>query len=222
MARNNILSGSKRIGGNRQIFSHEGIALLVGGFNLPLESVPLVSTGNFIPAGTPIQVDEIARTAKVFKSAQILTGVTTATEVDVVKMTHETDGRNPFVVGDIVMVLANNKAADATGTGVTITDIDTTDPDKDTITVSANITGDKDAFLVLASAVGASKAPAVLPNAIAPYDIVRHPDATYVSTEACFSTLKGMIYRRRVPVIPEQVIKYMRENDCFFRWSNSK
>lgn len=216
---NNNIDGKSKIGGARPITNGTEFVLLTGGFNLALKDVPLASEGK-ITAGTPIQVDEVTRLAKIFKQARVTKAVSAGTDVEVAKMTDAVWGSNPLKVGDIVMVMG--AAGDTKGTGVTIDAIDTSDADMDKITVSAAITAAKDGYLVLAAAAGATQSPAVLPNAIMPYDLVKDPSATQITIEACFAITNGQVYNNRIPEIPLPVRVYLTSQNCFFRWSNSK
>lgn len=223
-AYNNNVSGERTIGGARSIFSNVGIVTLPSGFNVALTDVPDIRDG-YIPAGTPMQVDEGARTAKIFKSAKVFTATDQTTgslTIDIEKELDAEYGRNPFKVGDIIMVLGADLAT--AGLGVTITAIDrTTNTTKDVLTVNDEIIAAKGAFLVLASEESAAAAvPAVVPNCITPYDIVKDPYSTGISAEACFNLLNGVVYERRIPAIPNAVKVSLRESDCNFRFSQSK
>jgi len=223
-AYNNNVSGERAIGGARSIFSNVGIVTLPSGFKVALTDVPDIRDG-YIPAGTPMQVDELTRTAKIFKSAKVFTATDQTTgslTIDIEKELDAEYGRNPFKVGDIIMVLGADLAT--AGLGVTITAIDrTTNTTKDVLTVNDEIIAAKGDFLVLADIESATAAvPAVVPNCITPYDIVKDPYSTGISAEACFNLLNGVVYERRIPAIPNAVKVSLRESDCNFRFSQSK
>ena len=71
-AYNNNVSGEREFGNSRPIFSDVGLVNLTGGFQVALTDVPAIADG-YIPAGTPMQVDESTRTAKIFKVAKVAT-----------------------------------------------------------------------------------------------------------------------------------------------------
>ena len=72
-AYNNNVSGEREFGKSRPIFSDIGLVNLTGGFQVTLGDVPAIADG-YIPAGTPMQVNEGTRTAKIFKVAKTLFG----------------------------------------------------------------------------------------------------------------------------------------------------
>lgn len=222
-AYNNNVSGERTIGGARSIFSDIGIVTIPGGFSVALKDVPDIREG-YIPAGTPMQVDESTRTAKIFKCAKVSTATTPTTgdtTLDIEKELDANYGRNPFKIGDIIMVLGDDLST--AGLAVKITDIDRSDADKDVLTLNDEIVAIKGDYIVLADKESAAAAvPAVVPNCITPYDITKDPYATSVYAEACFNLLNGVIYERRIPVIPNAVKVSLRESDCNFRFSQSK
>ena len=224
-AYNNNVSGERKVGGARSIFSDIGIVTLPSGFQVALADVPNIADG-YIPAGTPMQVDEGTRTAKIFKVAKVATATDPATgslTIDIEKELDEVNGfgRNPFKVGDIIMVLGSTMTT--AGLAVKITAIDRSATTKDVLTVNDELIAAKGDFLVLANEESASAAvPAVVPNCITPYDITKDPNATAVYAEACFNLLNGVVYERRIPAIPNAVKASLRDSDCNFRFSQSK
>ena len=221
---NQNISGSRSIGGARSIFTDVGLVLLTGGFEIAKANVPDLIDG-YIPAGTPLQVDEVNRTAVPFKVAKVATAttpVTGDTTIDVVKQPADDFGKNPLKVGDTIMVLGSDLTT--AGLGVTISAIDTTTSTTvDTITVSDAVVVVEGDYLILSDKASASAAvPAVIPNCITPYDIIKDPDASQVYCEACVSLLNGQIYERRIPILPPLIKKVLYDNGCNFQFTQSK
>lgn len=219
MSYNNYVSKEGFGGKMRAITNGKTLQLIPSGATLALTDVPLASEGK-IPAGTPIQVDDLNGTAKIFKCAKVATAASASTDIDVEKMFDEVWGSNPLKVGDIVMKMGTTFSSKSQS--ATITAIDTSDAAKDVITVDTALTLAKGDFLIIAASAAAQATPAVVPNAILPFDVVKHPDAVAIHCEVCFGVLDGVVFNRRIPSMPEQVKVSLRENDCNFRWSESK
>lgn len=220
---NNMISGERTVGGARSIFSDTGIVTLPSGFKATLTDIPDITEG-YIPAGTPIQVDEASRAVKFFKTAKVSTATTPTTgdlTLDIEKELDANYGRNPFKVGDIIMVLGADMST--AGLAVKITAIDRSATTKDVLTLNDEIVADKGDYIVLANEESASAAvPAVVPNALTPYDVVKDPYGLAVYVEAAFALYNGVVYERRIPMIPSQVKESLRANGCNFKFSQSK
>lgn len=205
---NEIKQGKKSIGGSRPIANGHNWLLRQSGFNIDVKYLP---NDGYIPAGTPLVCDEATRSAKPLKIAKV-TAVST-TEVSIALQTPFISA--PFIVGESVMKLGANLTA--TGTPATISKIEnTTDATK--ITLSAEISGlAADDYIVLAE----ENKPVGVPNAIAPYDIVKEsPDAVYKFTPAAIG-FAGEIFLRRIPAMPDVVKKALADSGCNFHWSES-
>ena len=224
-AYNNNVSGEREFGKSRPIFSDVGLVNLTGGFQVALADVPAIADG-YIPAGTPMQVDESTRTAKIFKAAKVFTATTPTTGDLTIDIEKELDGvngfgRNPLKVGDIIMVLGSTMTT--AGLAVKITAIDRSATTKDVLTVNDELIVVKGDFLVLASEESASAAvPEVVPNCITPYDIKKNENATAVYADACVGLLYGVVYERRIPMLPNIVKQCLLDNGCNFVFSQSK
>ena len=223
-AYNNNVSGEREFGKSRPIFSDVGLVNLTGGFKVTLTDVPAIADG-YIPAGTPMQVDESTRTVKIFKVAKVATAtdVAGALTIDIEKELDTVNGfgRNPLKVGDIIMVLGSSMTT--AGLAVKITAIDRSATTKDVLTVNDELIAAKGDFLVLANEESASAAvPAVVPNCITPYDIKKNEYATAVYADACVGLLYGVVYERRIPMLPNIVKQCLLDNGCNFVFSQSK
>lgn len=208
---NTLRRSANKIGGARQVFP-EALNILVGGFQIAQENVP--SVGNVLPAGTPIKVDEITRMATVHYAFEV-TAVSGAT-VTVKKSLEGTRAK----VGMHLMEMPS--AIDGTGTAQTITAIDSSSETEDVLTFGTALTGIAVGdTLVEASAQGSSATIKVLPNALTVADMYVSADAYDFGCSAAFGS-KGMVYARRIPPIATIIRKYMMENGCYFRFSNSK
>lgn len=208
---NTLKRSANKIGGARQVFP-EALNILVGGFQIAKENMP--SMGNVLPAGTPIKVDELARTATVHYAFEV-TAVSGA-NITIKKSLEGTRAK----VGMNIMEIPS--AVGGTGTAQTITAIDSSSETEDILTVGTALSGlAVGDVLVEATAQGAGASIKVLPNALTVADIYVHPDAYDFGCSAAFGS-KGMVYARRIPPIKDIIRKYMMENECYFRFSNSK
>lgn len=161
------------------IFQHRGIITLPGGYQILTTGLTLYSV---IPAGTPVLVDDAARTIKVIKSASVFANATNvATAIQVAK-------GHPFVIGDFI----------TKGVGVaskTISSIDTTPTDHDVLNLDATLgyaLNAGDALVAAAAEAGAAVVDA-------PTGLL-YEDRKVVPNVTGSVAVAGQVYIRRVPV----------------------
>lgn len=211
-----------RFGGARHCFSDPtGMEILLIGGQVKEERLPLA--GNRLPSGTPLLYDSDAKTIDVFYAFRVTEAVEAAgTSVKVEKIMNNTIAK----VGMVVMKMPTTVTA--TGTGVTITAIDKSEEDFDTITLSAAVgtlaVGD---VLVEASAAGSSARIKVLPNCMSYYDLELLPgfQLTMIPFNGMWALWHGEVYERRISPVPDVIKTYMQTNPglpCIFRYTQAQ
>lgn len=213
-----MTQASRNYGGARVVFTGTVKGVTSGQYDVDLTTLPEVAHG-FVPAGTPVAVDDAPteRTIKVHYAFEVVAGGTT-TAVRVKKGWEGSRAR----VGMAVMVMP----ASVTGTGkaVAITAVDRTNADYDVITIATLGTLTAGTILVEADKVSDDAATIkVLPNAFLFYDVVKDPNAINMwGVDALYSQVDGVLLTRRVPPIAPIIREYLRENDVYVRYSNSR
>lgn len=209
---------SRNYGGARVVFTGTVKGVTSGQYDVDLATLPEVANG-FVPAGTPVAVDDApdARTIKVHYAFEVVAGGTT-TAVRVKKGFEGSRAR----VGMVIMVMP--ETIDGVGKAVAITAVDRSNEEYDVLTIPTLGTLEAGTILVEADAASADSAKIkVLPNAFLFYDVVKDPNAINMwGVDALFAQVDGVLLTRRVPPIAPAVRQYMRENDVYVRYSNSR
>lgn len=208
---NNVLTKySNEVGGSKHIFT-DAVETLIGGGQFERASLPMDK--QVLHAGTPILVDEITRLATVHYAFEVMDVAGAVIKVK------KNGGSTVAKVGMFVMEAPATVAT--TGTAATIDEIDSTNADYDTLTLSAAITGlATGEMIVEANQTGAGAVVKVIPNAIQVADLYMKEGSYDWSFAAGYHT-KGIVYERRIaPIIP--CIKDELRKVCFFRFSQSK
>ncbi len=167
------------LGGSRDVYGGKAEITLPTGYSVPLDEL---ITGNAykpncIPAGTPFSVDDENKIARPHYAFGVHSPVGAAeTTIQVFK---GFEGTRAKVGMNIMLLPATTEDVTATGTGVTITAVDSTNEWFDILTVSAAVgalaQGD---ILVEASAAGAGATIKVIPTATSYADIPVYGDET--------------------------------------------
>lgn len=205
---NNFPSPEFEVGGGKPIYYYIGKEL-PGGFNPDLSVFP---KGSVVQTGTPIQVDEATRQAKVHVAVKVYEAASSgATSVKVSKL----KGGSVLSVGQNVMVAPSTIAG--TGTGYEITAIDSTNASYDVLTIGAALGANvaEGAILVEASASGAGASIKVVPNALTRFDIYVDPTSAQFT---CGAVVEATIYDRRIPPVA-QVVKDLFQKEITFSQS---
>lgn len=213
-----MTQASRNYGGARVVFTGTVKGVTSGQYDVDLTTLPEVAHG-FVPAGTPVAVDDApnVRTIKVHYAFEVVAGGTT-TAVRVKKGWEGSRAR----VGMAVMVLPATVAT--AGKSVAITAVDRTNADYDVITIATLGSLAAGTILVEADKVSDDAAKIkVLPNAFLFYDVVKDPNAINMwGVDALYAQVDGVLLTRRVPPIAPIIREYMRENDVYVRYSNSR
>ena len=164
---NNYVKFSKNIGGVRKAYEGHNLPwMYYGGFKFPSLDV-LPSSGNVLPAFTPVKVDEVARTIVPMYAFSVKAVDSNTKTITVNKDVEGTRAK----VGMKLMALGNSLAT-AAQTVATISAIDSSASDVDVLTVD-NTCVDEDAYALDGDAVWGADAP-ILERRIVPIpDLVK-------------------------------------------------
>ena len=121
-------------------------------------------------------------------------------------------------VGMKLLVVGNDLTAAATDVA-TISEIDSSASDVDVLTVD-KVAG-ATAGAVLAEA-GADSKIKVIPNGLTYCDNVLDPDAYAIDIDYVWNCMEKPVLERRMPPITASLKKALRDNECYFRFSNRK
>lgn len=209
---NNYVQFSKKIGGVRKAYEgHDLPWMYYGGFKFPSLDV-LPSSGNVLPAFTPVKVDEVERTIVPMYAFSVKAVDSTKKTITVNKDVEGTRAK----VGMKLMVLGASLAT-AAQTVATVSTIDSSASDVDVLTVD-NVVGSAGAVIVEAGSDSKIK---VIPNGLTPYDTCVDEDAYALDGDAVWGANAPILERRIVP-IPDLVKKALKDADCVFKFSNRK
>ena len=218
---NNYVNFSKEIGGVRKAYEgHNAPWMLYGGFKFPSLDV-LPTSGNVLPAFTPVKVDEAARTITPTYIFKVKAVDTDHSKVQVYKDVEGTRAR----VGMVLILLGAN-LANAASNATTVTAIDSSHADYDELTLAnAPITSSTawwaaDDYLVEGDSTSSKKIK-VIPNALTPYDTCVDEHAFMLDGDAVWGADSPILERRIVP-IPDVIKAALKNADCYFRFSNRK
>lgn len=204
----NHIAFSGKVGGARAIYEgHPHI--LVGGCMFKLNQLPLYPAG-ILPAGTPIYVDEVARTFDIHYAFELAEAASTKT----VKVKKGFEGSRIQVGMELIPAQADVETAASASYKVTA--VDTTNEAYDVVTLSTALTANAGSVLWEANAEKKIK---VKPNALTDRDKVKYAETKMVDGAAVFAC-DGAVLENRIPPVSPAVKAYMRANDCFIRWSN--
>ena len=215
---NNYVKFSKNFGGVRKCYEGKPI-IAVGGFSCNPELMP--ENGSAMAAGTLVYADEQDRTIVPLYTFKVLEVNTSDKTVKVEKF--ETGsiakvGMKLLVVGDDLTQAVSNIA--------TVTAVDSTATDYDILTMD-DVVADSAAFIaegdVLAEAKSSEvKKVKVIPNGLTYCDNVLDPDAYAIDIDYVWNCMEKPVLERRMPPLTASLKKALRDNECYFRFSNRK
>lgn len=154
----------------------------------------LPAAGTVIPAGTPVELNTQAHTAKVlnfYRVHESINGSATTLKLTVLP------GLPRLVAGKYIMVPPTTMAG--TGTAITVGTV-TAGTVYDSITIIANSLGALTAGDLLVEAAGTSTGQAyfALPNALTANDVYIDADTTFATVAGVYS---GKVYAKRTPLM---------------------
>lgn len=208
-----IMEFSDKVGGARNVYEGHPL-LLIGGFMFDKKELP--NYPYVLPAGTPILVDEQARSIKIHYAFEVYEAITSG---KVVKVTKGFEGSR---IKEGMTLMSAPDTIDGTGQGYTVASVDVSNNDYDSVTLNASPGSlSKGAILVESTDATASAKIKVIPNSLTDRDKRLAPDAKSINGDAVWACDRPILERRIPPIAP--VIKQaMKDADCFFRWSNRK
>ena len=214
---NNYVKWSASWGGVRKCYEGKPI-VAVGGFKVALTDMP--TAGNALPAGTPVYADEQARTIVPLYTFKVLAVDTTHVTIKVAKNENGTTAKVGMVLG-----VVGSDLTSAVSNVSTVSAIDSSDPDFDILTVDA-VADDGTAFVaaddILAEFNGSTKKIRVIPNGLTYADSVMDPNAQAMDLDYIWNCMEKPVLERRMPPFTASLKKALRDNECYFRFSNRK
>ena len=219
---NNYIKFSKNFGGVRKCYEGKPI-IAVGGFMCDPTLMPAYP--NVMAAGTLVYADEQARTIVPLYTFKVKSVDSTNSKITIEK--YETGtiakvGMKLIAVGDDLTQSATNV--------YTVSAIDSSADDVDVLTVDA-VTGVTEGA-VLAECVttttgeGADAVTTnlvkVIPNGLTYCDNVLDPDAYAIDIDYIWNCMEKPVLERRMPPLTASLKKALRDNECYFRFSNRK
>lgn len=185
---------STKIGGYLKVFEGH-VSLLVGGFSFDLNDLP--EPGNVLPAGTPVYIDEEARTIKPLYGFKVL----------------KNEGTNLTVEKGLSGTRAK---VGMSIEGQKVTNIDRSNPAYDILVMSAAVSSAKTGEVVYGVMDGKDIKTKV--NALTPYDTCLDPHAVSADGDGAWAS-DFPVLETRMPPITDEVKKALNSNGCFFRFS---
>lgn len=219
---NNYIKFSKNFGGVRKCYEGKP-AIAVGGFMCDPTLMPAYP--NVMAAGTLVYADEQARTIVPLYTFKVKSVDSTNSKITIEK--YETGtiakvGMKLIAVGDDLTKSATNV--------YTVSAIDSSADDVDVLTVDA-VTGVTEGA-VLAECVTTTTGEGndavttnlvkVIPNGLTYCDNVLDPDAYAIDIDYIWNCIEKPVLERRMPPLTPSLKKALRDNECYFRFSNRK
>ena len=215
---NNYVKFSKNFGGVRKCFEGKP-TIAVGGFMCDKDLMPM--NGAVMAAGTLIFANETDRTIVPIYTFKVMAVDTVAKTVKVEK--YETGsiakvGMKLLVVGDDLSQAVTNIA--------TVTAIDSSNAGYDLLTMD-EVVADSHAFIAEGDVLAEAKSDAVkkikaIPNGLTYCDNVLDPDAYAIDIDYVWNCMEKPVLERRMPPLTSSLKKALRDNECYFRFSNRK
>lgn len=228
-----MIKWSKTYGGARNVFTGSASGVTSGQYFVDLTKLPDGDYG-CIPAGTPILIDDAARTIAIHYAFELYeakeTGIGATFEAKIKKGPEGSRIQAGMILGEAPSTLAGLSVA--TTKVYTVTTIDRTDARYDTVTVSNPNHNGTTATLAKGTvfiemtkdAQNASNYYAtVLPNGFTFYDVSKHDNAVHMyGVDGLFCQHDGVLLVNRIPPIADSIRDYMRGKDVYVRYSVSK
>lgn len=206
---NNYVKWSKSWGGVRKCYEAKP-TILVGGFDIDLNLMP--EYGNAMAAGTLVYADEQARTVVPLYTLKVK-------GVDGTKVTVEKFETGSIAKVGMKLIVVGDNLDNAAANLATISAIDSSAADVDVLTVD-NATGISEGA-VLAEATDAKKVK-VVPNGLTYCDNALDKDAYAMDIDVVWNCIDKPVLERRMPPLTASLKKALRDNECYFRFSNRK
>lgn len=216
---NNYIKFSKKFGGVRKCYEGKP-TIAVGGFMCNPALMPAYP--NVMAAGTLVFADETAgvRSIVPIYTFKVLEVDTSNNKIKVEKVETGTIAKVGMVLG-----VVGSDLTQAVSNVSTVSAIDSTNDGYDILTVDAVASGGT-AFVaegdVLAEFNGTTKKIKNLPNGLTYCDNVLDPDAYAIDIDYIWNCMEKPVLERRMPPLTASLKKALRDNECYFRFSNRK
>lgn len=228
-----MIKWSKTYGGARNVFTGSAGGVTSGQYFVDLKTLPDGDTG-CIPAGTPILINDAARTIAIHYAFELYAEQATGNEATFqAKIKKGFEGSRiqaGMILGVAPSTLANLSVA--TTAVYTVGTIDRTNALYDLVTVSnPNENGTTatlakgTVFIEMSEDAGSAGDyyATVLPNGYTFYDVSKHDDAVLMyGVDGLFCQMDGVLLTNRIPPIADSIRDYMRSKDVYVRYSVSK
>ena len=230
-----MIKWSKTYGGARNVFTGSASGVTSGQYFVDLTKLPDGDYG-CIPAGTPILIDDAARTIAIHYAFELYEAQATGTEATFQAKIKKGPEGSRIQAGMILGVAPSTLAglSVATTAVYTVSTIDRTDARYDTVTVSNPNSGGGGTsktlaagtvFIEMTERTGSSGNyyATVLPNGFTFYDVSKHDNAVLMyGVDGLFCQHDGVLLVNRIPPIADSIRDYMRSKDVYVRYSVSK
>jgi len=229
-----MIKWSKSYGGARNVFTGSKTGVTSGQYIVDLTKLPDGDVG-CIPAGTPILIDDAARTIAIHYAFELYEAKATGTDATFEAKIKKGPEGSRIQAGMILGVAPSTLAglSEATTDVYTVGTIDrTTSALYDVVTVSNPNSGGTTATLAAGtvfiemSEVGESSGnyyATVLPNGFTFYDVSKDDNAVNMyGVDGLFCQYDGVLLVNRIPPIADSVRDYMRSKDVYVRYSAAK
>jgi len=231
-----MIKWSKTYGGARNVFTGSASGVTSGQYFVDLTKLPDGDYG-CIPAGTPILIDDAARTIAIHYAFELYeakeTGIGATFQAKIKKGPEGSRIQAGMILGAAPSTLAG--LSEATTKVYTVGTIDrATSALYDLVTVSNPNSGGggesktlaKGTVFIEMSEVGESSGnyyATVLPNGFTFYDVSKHDNAILMyGVDGLFCQHDGVLLVNRIPPIADSIRDYMRSKDVYVRYSVSK
>lgn len=210
---NNYIKFSKNFGGVRKCYEGKP-TIAVGGFMCDPKLMPL--NGAVMAAGTLIYADEQARTIVPLYTFKVM-------EVDTANKTIKVEKYETGTIAKVGMVLGvvGTDLSAAVTNVATVASIDSSNADFDLLTVDA-VTGIAKDNVLAEFDSDTKKMAVAAPNGLTYCDNVLDPDAYAIDIDYIWNCMEKPVLERRMPPLTESLKKALRDNECYFRFSNRK
>jgi len=210
---NVMRKSSSKVGGAMNVYQ-KSLQILTGGFGVAIENLPPV--GSVLSAGTPIFCNEgdDSRMATVHYAFKVMNVADAVIQV-------EKGGEGTRVKAGMFLMEAPATYTD-TGVSKTVLSVDTSNETYDEITLDAAITGlAMGDIAVEADAASDTASVKVIPNALSVGDVYVDPKGYDFSIGGAYLGT-GVVYQRRIAPLADSIKMALKDNECYFRFSQSK
>ena len=227
-----MIKWSKTYGGARNVFTGSASGVTSGQYFVDLKKLPDGDYG-CIPAGTPILIDDAARTIAIHYAFELDEEKQTGTQATFEAKIKKGPEGSRIQVG-MILGEAPSDLSVATTKVYTVSTIDRTNALYDLVTVTNPNSGGGGTsktlaagtvFIEMTERTGSSGDyyATVLPNGFTFYDVSKHDNAVHMyGVDGLFCQHDGVLLVNRIPPIADSIRDYMRSKDVYVRYSVSK